>query len=209
MELVNTNDALLFLALQFSLCIVPSPEMVMVLTHSSISGFRAGFTFVLGLCVALLFQVVLMAFGITAILQTSNITFATLKIAGVCYLLYLSFITLKIDVNSMKSKPKYNSYLTHGFIMNVSNPMNPLYLLLVFPSFVTVGSGSIFFQNIQLGLLMIAVILIMFSFYSVVGKLTGEKILESKKVKKYFRVLAAITIAVFAVILALSTKTLD
>ena len=94
--MITFETAANFLLLNMSICLIPCVEMVIVITQSSIQGWRHGIAFVTGTCTALVVQVAVMAVGLSAIIQTSALLFNALKIVGVGYLFFLAWQKSKI-----------------------------------------------------------------------------------------------------------------
>ena len=208
--MITFETALNFFIINVSLCLIPCAEMVIVITQSTMRGWKSGMAFVAGLCFALTIQVVLMAFGVSAIVQASAFVFNALKIVGVCYLFFLAWQAftqpITLTTESIPDVTHWKALFRKGIILNFSTPMTPLYLLFLIPPFVDAERGSIIFQSLQLGFLIIFAFFFMYALYSVTAEKIGEKILKSEKVRRYLQRSAALTIAGFAIYLALAQQ---
>ncbi|MCP3907139.1 MAG: LysE family translocator [Oceanicoccus sp.] len=210
--MISFETALQFFIVNSSLCLIPCAEMIIVITQSSTQGWKAGMTFVAGTCLALTVQVMLMAFGVSAIIQTSEWIFNGLKIVGVCYLFFLAWqmFSRPIALTTQGVQP-FKSRATlfrEGMVLNFSTPMTPLFLLFLIPSFIDTERGNIMLQSFQLGGVIILAILSMYTAYCIAADRAGALILQSERFRGYLQRGAASTIAGFAIYLALAQQSL-
>lgn len=204
--MLTFNTLLAFSGLNLSLCLIPSPEMVYVITQSSLQGRWAGVVFAAGICFALAVQVLVMAFGVSTLIQTMPLAFTGLKMIGACYLAYLAWLVYRQPIDTLATSVKKEgkvSLFRKGVAINITNPMNPLFLLLVFPNFVSPEQGSTFYQLLQLGFLLIVIVFSMFSLFSIASETIAKQFLQSKQAQCYIQRGAAVTMLCFAIILSL------
>jgi threonine/homoserine/homoserine lactone efflux protein len=208
--MLTFDTVLSFFAINLSLSLIPCAEMMIVITQSSQRGSAAGIAFVAGICIALVGQVILMAFGVSVIIQTSVVVFTALKVIGVCFLFFLSWQTfnqpIMIETQKVAEPAHLLSLFRKGIVINVSSPMPPLYLLLLFPPFIHAGQGSYSFQAMQLGALMIIAFIIVYTGISITADKVAGEFLQSEKVQYFLRLGAGSTIACFAIYLALAKQ---
>lgn len=207
--MIDLNTALIFLAINLSICIVPSAEMVVVVTQSAMRGYSAGLAFLAGICCALVVQVTLLALGVSALVQLPTV-FAVFKVIGVCYLLFLAWQTFKrpfyVSEPIAPEPRQLTGLFRRGVMINISSPLTPLYLLLVVPPLINTERGDYINQVLQLGVVMIVAVTAVFTVLSVAADKLGNRLLQSEKIKKGIQSGAAITIAGFAVYLALAQQ---
>ena len=94
--MIPSDDLLVFAAASAALAIAPGPDNIFVLTQSALHGRWAGILVTCGLCTGLLLHITAVVLGVAAILKTSAIAFAVLKILGAAYLLYLAWQALQV-----------------------------------------------------------------------------------------------------------------
>ena len=103
-------------------------------------GFFRGYWNALGLQVALLMQIAVVAAGVGAIIATSALGFALIKWFGVVYLLYLAWRQWQAPVQELRpdARPigRPLSLILRGFVINASNPKAIVFILAVLPQFV-------------------------------------------------------------------------
>lgn len=103
-------------------------------------GFRHGYWNALGLQIALLIQILIVAAGVGVLFATTPLAFQIVKWFGVSYLMYLAYQqwTAPIKTIQIEHEQKNKSALTlvfHGFVVNMSNPKAIVFLLAVLPQF--------------------------------------------------------------------------
>lgn len=96
------DTAFAFLAASVLLGLSPGPDNVFVLTQSALRGVRAGLFVTLGLCTGLIVHTMLVAFGVAALFQASDLAFNALKIAGAGYLLYLAWQAFRAPASEIR-----------------------------------------------------------------------------------------------------------
>ena len=103
-------------------------------------GFHHGYWNALGLQLALLVQIAVVAAGVGVLFATSPWVFLIVKWFGVAYLLYLAYLqwnaqAQSIDIqNDLPNKSRAQLVL-YGFLINMSNPKAIVFLLAVLPQF--------------------------------------------------------------------------
>ena len=208
--MISMDTAITFFIINLTLGLIPCAEMAIVITQSTAKGWLAGFTFVVGICSALLIQVVLMSFGLTAIIQTSEIVFNLLKVVGVCYLLFLAWQTFTQPFYSEECAQLSNlaQLYRKGVMINISTPLTPIFLLLFIPQFIDIELEGVIYQSLQLGFLFVLAFFCVYTFYCIFAGKVGSQILQSKKIVTYLQRSAGVTIACFAVFLVLAKQSL-
>ena len=86
-----------FLAFQIAtliLLVIPGPAVLFVVGKSIDQGRISGIISVLGIAFGTVFHVVAAAFGISALLTTSELAFNILKYVGASYLIYLGLVNI-------------------------------------------------------------------------------------------------------------------
>lgn len=106
-------------------------------------GFMRGYWNALGLQLALLAQIAVVAAGVGAIIATSALGFALIKWFGVAYLLYLVWRQWQAPVQTLHPDTRLIgrplSLVLRGFVINASNPKAIVFILAVLPQFVDPG----------------------------------------------------------------------
>lgn len=169
-------------------------------------GFKRGYWNAIGLQLALVVQIGIVAAGAGVLLATSPWAFLAIKWFGVIYLLYLAYlqwtapvqvIEIAVDVKQ-KSIPKLVMY---GFLVNMSNPKAIVFLLAVLPQFLDLSQPQ-WPQYLIMGITMITIDLIVMAGYTgLAAKVL--RLLKSPKQQKYLNRTFAVLFAGAASLLSL------
>ena len=169
-------------------------------------GFKRGYWNAIGLQLALIVQIGIVAAGAGVLLATSPWAFLVIKWFGVGYLLYLAYLQWKAPVQSIeiavdakqKSIPKLVMY---GFLVNMSNPKAIVFLLAVLPQFLDLSQPQ-WPQYLIMGITMITIDLIVMAGYTgLAAKVL--RLLKSPKQQKYLNRTFAVLFAGAASLLSL------
>ena len=132
-------------------------------------GFARGYWNALGLQLALLLQIAIVAAGVGALLATSALGFALIKWFGVGYLLYLAIRQWRAPTQEMSLQPRPIgrplSLVLRGFVINISNPKAIVFILAVLPQFIDPGR-PLLVQYLVMALTMVTVDLIVMAGYT-------------------------------------------
>lgn len=157
--MLTINELIIFAIAAFAMVITPGPNMIYLISRSITQGKKAGIISLGGVICGFLFHIIMVAFGLTAILFAVPFTFTALKISGALYLLYLAFCAIKPgskNIFETRKDLKYDSPLKlfmMGFLTNVLNPKMAVFYLSLFPQFIKPEEGSVAVQCFQLGFL--------------------------------------------------------
>ncbi|MBS0552752.1 MAG: LysE family transporter, partial [Proteobacteria bacterium] len=108
-------------------------------------GFRRGYWNAVGLQLALIVQIAIVAAGLGAILATSEFAFEAIKWFGVAYLVYLGWKQWRAAPDAMATDDaevpvaRPLALVMRGFVVNASNPKAIVFILAVLPQFLDSG----------------------------------------------------------------------
>lgn len=151
-------------------------------------GFRHGYWNVIGLQLALVVQIAIVAAGVGVLFATTPWAFMLVKWFGVLYLLYLAYLQWTAPVQSIEIKaekhPKTAPMLIlHGFLINMSNPKAIVFLLAVLPQFLDLSKPQ-WIQYVVMAMTMVLIDLIVMAGYTgLAAKVL--RLLTSPKQQKY------------------------
>ncbi|KUY26522.1 LysE family translocator [Elizabethkingia ursingii] len=161
--MIPIHDLILFIIAAFILVISPGPNMIYLISRTITQGRKAGLTSLAGVVCGFLFHIVMVSFGLTAVLFAVPYAYVVLKTLGTVYLLYLAYQAIKpnsknifeVDQNISIDRP--GKLFTVGFLTNVLNPKVAVFYLSFFPQFIKPQYGSIFTQSLELGVIQVFV----------------------------------------------------
>ena len=146
-----------FFVASLLMAMTPGPDVIIVLTQSSLYGMRAGVLTTLGLMTGLLGHTLAVALGVAVLFQTSEAAFTALKFLGAAYLLYLAWQSFRSGVFraflTQSLFPGYGTLYRRGFLSNITNPKVTLFFLAFLPQFADPARGGLTAQIIALGAL--------------------------------------------------------
>ncbi|MEL5901597.1 LysE family translocator [Elizabethkingia anophelis] len=161
--MIPIYDLIFFIIAAFILVISPGPNMIYLISRTITQGRKAGLTSLAGVICGFLFHIVMVSFGLTAVLFAVPYAYVVLKTLGTVYLLYLAYQAIKpnsknifeVDRNISIDRPR--KLFTVGFLTNVLNPKVAVFYLSFFPQFIKPQYGSIFTQSLELGIIQVFV----------------------------------------------------
>ena len=154
------DQILLFFISSLALTLMPGPDILFVI-NQSLEDKKSGLLVAFGLCSGLVVHTLLLALGLSAIIEQNDNVIMFFKYFGSFYLFYLASQEFKKDIITSEKK-KENFYL-RGVYMNLINPKVLIFFLAYFPNFLFSDTISISYQFIILGAIFIFQALIVFS----------------------------------------------
>lgn len=156
--MIPFHELLFFALAALVLVISPGPNMIYLISRTITQGRKAGLTSLAGVICGFMFHIVMVSFGLTAILFAVPYAYFVLKTLGTIYLLYLAYQAIKpnsrnifdVDKNMKIDAPK--KLFSVGFLTNVLNPKVAVFYLSFFPQFIKPEYGSVFTQSLELGI---------------------------------------------------------
>ncbi|MEJ5106335.1 LysE family translocator [Chryseobacterium sp. MYb328] len=161
--MIPLQDLSFFILAALILVISPGPNMIYLISKSITQGKKSGFISLMGVVCGFMFHIIMVSFGLTAVLLAVPLAYTVLKTIGTVYLLYLAYQAIKpksknifdIDHNGTHDGPK--KLFTIGFLTNVLNPKVAVFYLSFFPQFIKPEYGSILTQSLELGVVQVLV----------------------------------------------------
>lgn len=183
----------MFLLASSALAIAPGPDNIFVLAQSSQHGARAGVLVTLGLCTGLIVHTSLVAVGVAALFQSSEIAFAGLKIIGAAYLLYLAWQSFVAPAaTELEAKSSSERLYVRGVIMNITNPKVAIFFLAFLPQFANPELGAVSQQIVMFGLLFMVVTFCVFGSIAIAAGQLGYWLRRSVRAQLWLNRLAGV-----------------
>ena len=161
--MIPFHELIFFILAALILVISPGPNMIYLISKSITQGKKSGFISLAGVVCGFLFHIIMVSFGLTAVLLAVPLAYTVLKTLGTIYLLYLAYQAIKpksknifdVDKNVAHDSPK--KLFTIGFLTNVLNPKVAVFYLSFFPQFIKPEYGSVFTQSLELGVIQVLI----------------------------------------------------
>jgi len=194
-------DYLLFLQIVFFLCITPGTPRVVIVTYAINYGLRRSAITAFGDISANTIQMIIIAFGIGAIIVANPEILNYVKWIGIVYLLYLAFDLRRSSKNinfkqNLSSKSNLSLY-RDGFMVAFFSPKAWVFFGAMFPQFLSLDGDF----KIQLLILIISYVVIDFSTLILYGFVAKKIVVWLKANPKTINTISACALIVIAVII--------
>jgi threonine/homoserine/homoserine lactone efflux protein len=129
--------------------------------------------------------------GVAALLHTSAVAFGVLKYAGVAYLLYMAWSTLKdkgalaVEQEDAPSSP--SKTITTGILINILNPKLTTFFFAFLPQFVSSDDPRGVLRMLQLSAVFMLLTFVIFSLYGVFAAAMRERVVSRPRVMAWMR----------------------
>ncbi|MTI44597.1 threonine/homoserine/homoserine lactone efflux protein [Roseibium hamelinense] len=200
-----------FLIAAFIVVFVPGTGVVYTVAVGLGKGRRASLAAAFGCTLGIVPAIVASLIGVSALLHTSALAFQIVKYAGVAYLLYLAWQTLRdsgpMDLKADRAGGKsLLGIATSGTLINVLNPKLTMFFLAFLPQFVDPAAGNATAQMLAMSGVFMAMTFAVFIVYGQFAALVGERVLRSDRVLTWMRRSIAATFAAFGARLAFAER---
>ena len=163
---MELSTLLVFSLAAFALTTSPGPDMLLLASRSAVQGRAAGLATWFGIAAGTYVHALAAAFGLSQLFLAVPIAYDIVRYVGAAYLLFLAW---KAFTSGSKSTPENAQpaalqtnadMFRQGLFTNILNPKMAIFVLALFPQFVTPETGSVALQ-----------IMIMASVLNVIGLL--------------------------------------
>lgn len=160
-----------FLAASWIISLSPGAGAIASMSCGLQYGFWRGYWNALGLQIALVAQIAVVAAGLGAVLAASELAFTLIKWFGVGYLVYLGVKQWRAqpadlaDESTIRPIGKPLSLMFRGFLVNISNPKALVFMLAILPQFID-PAAPLLIQYVIIAATMVSVDLIVMAGYT-------------------------------------------
>jgi threonine/homoserine/homoserine lactone efflux protein len=163
----------LFLVASAVLILTPGPAVLYIVTRSISQGRTAGIVSVTGVGLGNLAHAVAASLGLSAILASSPLAFATLKYIGAAYLFFLGlrkFLTPSAlsDSASFQTE-RLSATFKQALLVGTLNPKTALFFLAFLPQFADPSKGAVWSQLLFFGTLFVVMAVLSDSLYAILA----------------------------------------
>lgn len=144
----------------------PGTGVVYTLAAALSRGRRASVVAAVGCTLGIVPHLLATVTGVAALLHASATAFQVLKYAGVAYLLYMAWATVRdkeaLVVEEREAAPDLSArrVIVRGVLINILNPKLTIFFFAFLPQFVDVEAGSVALQMAVLGLVFVGLALV-------------------------------------------------
>jgi threonine/homoserine/homoserine lactone efflux protein len=176
-----------------SLIIVASPGTGAIytiaagLTRGSRASVLAAFACTLGIVPHLIAAMM----GLAALLHASALAYEIVKYAGVAYLLWMAWQTLReqgaLTVETSADARSGLRVLVDGVLINVLNPKLSIFFVAFLPQFITAGEPSPLLRMLELSGVFMAMTFVVFALYGLFAAAMRDKVISRPAVMTWMR----------------------
>jgi threonine/homoserine/homoserine lactone efflux protein len=151
----DVSTLFVFAAASLVLTATPGPDMLLIASRSISQGKAAGFLTYAGIALGTYCHALAAAMGLSQLLTTVPAAYEAIRWAGCAYLLYLAWKAIRSEgvalapVSGLKRLSGRRIFL-EGLATNLLNPKMALFVLALFPQFISVDGGSLTAQMLVL-----------------------------------------------------------
>ena len=153
-------------------------------------GRRASLVAAVGCTIGIVPHLVAAATGLAALMHASALAFQGLKYAGVAYLLFLAWTTLRdkgaLGVDAAEPSSAWRT-IRQAVLLNLLNPKLTIFFVAFLPQFVHPDEPNAVWHLIGLSAVFMLVTLVVFAGYGVCAAARGTRVLERPHVLSWLR----------------------
>lgn len=156
-----------------SLVIVASPGtgVLITLTAGLTKGRRAAIIAALGGTLGIIPHMVAAITGLAAVLHASAVAFDVIRYAGVAYLLYMAWQTLKengaLSIDETPDSRSDFEVIRSAILVNILNPKLSIFFFAFLPQFIGTSGGTPILEMLELSLVFMLMTFVVFVIYGV------------------------------------------
>ncbi|MEP2880142.1 MAG: LysE family translocator [Roseibium sp.] len=200
-----------FLITALIVVLVPGTGVVYTVAVGLGKGRQAAIAAAVGCTLGIVPAMIASVVGLAAVMHTSALVFQVVKYAGVAYLLYLAWQTLKASgpLELKADKDARKSLLAtarSACLINILNPKLTVFFLAFLPQFVSPLAAHPTIEMLLHGSVFMAMTFAVFTIYGMFAAMVGEKVLRSETVMLWMRRTIAATFTGFGLRLALAEQ---
>ena len=195
-----------------SLIVVASPGTGVLYTLGAGlgRGARASAIAAFGCTLGILPHLLAAVLGLSAMMQTSVLAFEIMRVAGVAYLLYMAWMTLKetgaLAVAADGRDASALDITVRAILLNLLNPKLTVFFLAFLPQFVGHGEAQPTLRFVELGGVFMAMTFVVFVAYGIAAATVRDQVLSRPSVLATMRRLFAGAFVLLGVKLAVAEQ---
>jgi threonine/homoserine/homoserine lactone efflux protein len=176
-----------------SLIVVASPGTgVLVTLAAGLSrGARAAIVAAFGCTLGIVPHMLAAITGLAALLHTSAVAFEFIKYAGVAYLLYMAWMTLRergtLRVKADDAPRPDQEVIVSAILVNILNPKLSIFFFAFLPQFVDAGEATPLLRMMELSSVFMLMTFVVFVAYGVFAASVRRQVISRPRVLAWMR----------------------
>jgi len=180
-----------FLLTSFIIVASPGTGVLVTLAAGLSRGARASVIAALGCTLGILPHMLAAVTGLAALLHASALAFELIKYAGVAYLLYMAWMTLKehgtLKIETDDAPRSDREVIRSAILVNLLNPKLSIFFFAFLPQFVNTQQGATVARMVELSLVFMAMTFVVFAIYGVFAAAVRNQIISRPAVLAWMR----------------------
>jgi threonine/homoserine/homoserine lactone efflux protein len=169
----------------------PGTGVIYTLAAGLSRGSRASVVAAFGCTLGIVPHVVAALTGLAAVMHTSAVAFQTLKYAGVAYLLFMAWATLKerraLVVEEDTAPRSASSVIVSGILINILNPKLTIFFFAFLPQFVSHDAPGEVLHMVGLSAMFMLLTFVVFVAYGVFAAAVRSHVVSRPRVMTWMR----------------------
>ncbi|SEG99836.1 Threonine/homoserine/homoserine lactone efflux protein [Nonomuraea solani] len=180
-----------FLLTTLVIVITPGTGVLYTLAAGLSRGGRAGVVAASGCTLGIVPHMAAAVTGLATLLHTSAVAFQVIKYAGVAYLLYMAWSTLRerggLSVERDTAPRPALRVIADGVLINILNPKLSIFFFAFLPQFVSTGEPAALARMLELGAVFMALTFVVFAGYGLFAAAVRNHVISRPKVLTWMR----------------------
>ena len=199
-----------FLVTTFIVVASPGTGVIYTLAAGLSRGARASILAAFACTLGIIPHMLAAITGLAAVLYASAVAFEAIKVAGVAYLLYLAWATLRekgaLRIETEMSPKSARQVIVTGILINILNPKLSIFFFAFLPQFVDTGSAAALPEMLALSAVFMAMTFVVFALYGIFAAAVREHIVSRPRVLTWMRRAFAAAFVALGLRLALTER---
>ena len=199
-----------FLLTTLIVVVTPGTGVLFTMSAGLSRGTRASVVAAVGCTLGIVPHMAAAITGLAAVLYTSSVAFQTLKYAGVVYLLYMAFHTLRerggLQVEAEPTVRSTRQVVTSGVLVNILNPKLSIFFFAFLPQFIDRGEPNAVPQMLLLSAVFMLVTFVVFVGYGAFAAALRTHVVSRPRIMTWMRRTFAGAFVALGVRLALADR---
>jgi len=176
-----------------TLIIVASPGTGVVYTLAAglSRGGRASVLAALACTLGIVPHLVAALTGLAALLHASALAFEVVKYAGVAYLIYMAWQSLRergaLKIEAGADARSVRQVLVDGILINLLNPKLSIFFVAFLPQFIAPGEAHVLARMLELSAIFMLATFLIFSLYGLCAAAMRDRVIGSPRVMAWMR----------------------
>ncbi len=180
-----------FLITTFIIVASPGTGAIYTLATGLSRGSRASLVAAFGCTLGIIPHLAAAIGGLAVILQTSALAFEMFKYAGVAYLLFMAWSSLRengaLKVERETKEQSALQVIVHAILINILNPKLSIFFLAFLPQFVTAGDPRPLLNMLFLSGVFMAMTFVVFAVYGLFAASVRDRIVSRPAIMAWMR----------------------